>query len=54
MKKVILFLGSVVVLAACDRTPTAPVKLAVKSANDVCVWYKDGNDSTLVCTPDPK
>lgn len=51
MKKVLLFLGSVLVLAACDRTPTAPaLKLDAKSAHE-CLWYKagDSGDSVQVC-----
>jgi hypothetical protein len=53
MRKIVLFLGAVL-LVACSDTPSAPsLERNAKVANE-CAWYRSGDgDSVLVCN-DPK
>lgn len=50
MNRILILLGAVVVVAACDRPATAPLKLDPKSASE-CIWIRSGDtgDSTEVC-----
>lgn len=54
MCRTLLLFGAVLVVAACDNSPTAPAldKSEARPAN-ACVWIRLGSDSSLVCD-DPK